>query len=174
MQVEMRPARWLSPAAKDMELASWERAKADRAAKPPQGFTGGYGWPDPEIYAHVDRLNGLHRLCTLQSCAGHRCTKELHCTHCAEEWARTGFEPDAHVWDGQLWLWPDEKLGRWFYENVHRLAVEPCVEKASVLWHVEGREIIDIQFKGAGTGGLQASMAVICAFFERGNMECNL
>lgn len=166
--------RYMTPLGKSQELEAWFKAKSDRMAHPPLGFTGGHGYPDPEIYAHVERLNRLSRLCTLQSCAGHRCTRELMCESCADSATFAAGGAWDHIWAGQLWLWPDEKLAWWFLHNVQRLAVEPCIEKVSVLWHVEGREIIDLQFKGAGTGSLDASMAVICNFFERGNMECNL
>lgn len=185
------------------ELRSWEVAKKNRAANPPTGFTGGVGYPDPEIYAYVDRLNGLHRLATLQSCAGHVCVPDFSCVYCASTWLcascgsnatacflrqhssyekedrteRHAFEPrtDApHIWNGQLWLWPDEKLGAWFLYHAPELAALPGIEKLSLIYHVEGREIIDVQFHGAGHGTLDETLGgIICAFFERGNMECN-
>jgi len=169
----------MEPAGKVQELEAWERAKAARAAAPPQGFVGGHGYPDPEIYKWVDRLNQLHRLCTLQSCAGHRCTTELHCGWCDEQPVGTAcahktVEDLHHLMSGQLWLWPDEKLARYFYEHAPFLALLPGVEKVSVLWHVEGREIIDIQFKGAGHGALDASMKGIMVFFEEASWRCNL
>jgi len=43
-----------------------------------------------------------------------------------------------------------------------------------VLWHVEGREILDIVFKGDGTGELDASMKAIVLFFEEASWRCNL
>lgn len=52
--------------------------------------------------------------------------------------------------------------------------LSPEIEKVSVLWHVEQREIIDIVFKGSGHGTLADSMGIVCSFFERGNRECNL
>lgn len=170
--------RYMTPQGKSDELQSWFKAKADRIANPPVGFTGGIGWPDPEIYEHVERLNRLSRLCTLQSCAGHRCTTELHCDYCDNQSTGTAkgvsIEDLGHVWNGQLWLWPDEKLGSWFVQHAPELASMPGIEKVSVLWHVEGREIVDIQFRGAGHGVLDESMAIVCAFFERGNRLCNL
>jgi hypothetical protein len=176
-------SRYMTPLGKVQELESWAKAKADRIANPPAGFSGGHGWPDPEVYAHVDRLNKLRQLCTLQSCAGHRCTKELHCESCAHDWAQTGFwpgdggqfaEPVQHVWNGQLWLWPDERMAGYVYHNAVHLASLQGVEKCGVLWHVEGREIIDLQFRGAGHGELDKSMAAIALFFEEAAWRCNL
>jgi len=166
--------RYLTQDDKAVELRSWEAAKRQRTINPPAGFVGGHGYPDPEIYAFVDRLNRLHRLCTLQSCSGHRCTDASMCGYCIEQEARLGLYQGDHVWAGQLWLWADEKLASWFLAHATELAAQPSIEKLSILWHVEGREIIDIVFKGAGTGGLDASTAAVCQFFERGNMECNL
>jgi hypothetical protein len=175
VSAELTRMRYMTQAAKVEELLAWEAAKRARAENPPTTFTGGLGYPDPEMFAWCDRLNALSRLCTLQSCAGHRCTPALQCSYCESEAARTGFDPDAHVWNGQLWLWPDEKLGRWFQHAAPELAALPGIEKVSVFWHVEGREIIDIQFEGAGHGKLGATVGgIICAFFERGNRECNL
>lgn len=195
--------RYMTPHGKSEELASWFKAKADRIANPPEGFVGGHGYPDPEIYAWCEKLNGLSRVCTLQSCAGHKCTPELSCAHCAGAWrcatcgsnatdcfyrqhssytkqdktARHEFSPrtDAeHVWNAQLWLWLELRMSVWFYQHAPQLAALPCVEKVAVLWHVEGREIVDIVFKGAGTGDLDDSMTQIVAFFENGNRLCNL
>jgi len=171
-------SRYMNPSAKSAELESWFKAKADRITNPPQGFVGGHGYPDPEIYAWCDRLNALSRVCTLQSCAGHRCTTELHCGWCDEQSTGTAngvsIEDLGHVMNGQLWLWLDEKLSRYVYENATQLAALPCIEKVSVLWHVEGREIVDIVFRGAGTGDLDGSMTRIVEFFENGNRLCNL
>lgn len=172
--------RYMTQEAKFEELRGWEAAKRERAANPPPGFVGGVGYPDPEIYAFVDRLNRLHRVCTLQSCAGHRCTPESMCDYCAVERMNAAREDGStrdvaeHIWSGQLWLWTDQTLAWWFLAHASDLAVEPCIEKVSVHFHVEGKQVIDLVFKGAGTGGLDASMAVICGFFERGNRECNL
>lgn len=168
-------SRYLTQDWKLVELKAWEAAKRERAEKPPTGFTGGLGYPDPEIYPFVDRLNRLHRLCTLQSCAGHRCVRGNSCVYCAASGAGAVGEwpEDTHVMNGQLWLWPDAKLGPWFQQAAPGLAALPGIEKLSVFWHVEGREIIDIQFRGAGHGSLAESMGIVSAFFERGNMEVN-
>jgi len=156
---------------KAAEMRSWEVTKQQPL---PDTFTGGHGYPDPEMFPWCDRLNALSRLCTLQSCAGHRCTPELQCSHCEAEHLRLGAEPEAHVWNGQLWLWPDEKLARWCYDHLSSLALlKPRIDKVGLLWYVDNKEIIDIQFQGAGHGQLENSMSNLCAFFEQGNMECN-
>lgn len=164
--------RYMNAIDKASEMRGWQVAM--QTPLPAGQFTGGHGYPDPEMFKWCDRLNALSRLCTLQSCAGHRCTRELHCDGC--KWDGTGeWQPENHVWNGQLWLWPDEKLARWCYDHLPSLALlKPHIEKVGLLWHVECREIIDIQFQGAGHGQLENSMANICAFFEQGNMECNL
>lgn len=167
--------RHMTAAAKRAELASWEGAKLARQAAPPQGFSGGYGYPDPEIYDYVDRINAMHRLCTLQSCAGHRCTSESCCQLCAEHGLHEGLAGDGeHVWNGQLWIWPDAKMARWLYEHLPQLAQVPRVEKVTLLFHVEGREILDLQFQGDGHYALDISMHAILEFLERGSLECNL
>jgi hypothetical protein len=167
----------MTPHGRARELEAWDMVRRQHALDPPRGFTGGHGYPDPEIYPWVDRLNMLSRLCTLQSCAGHRCTTALHCEWCDNQPRGTAngvtIEDLGHVRNGQLWLWPDEALARWFYEHAP-LLVTSGIEKVGTLWHVEGREIIDIQFLGAGHGQLDSSMRFLCGFFERGNMECNL
>lgn len=170
-------SRYMTATAKALELASWERAKAERLSAPPSGFVGGHGYPDPEIYSWCDKLNALHRVCTLQSCAGHVCTPESHCDYCAEALG-VGVNyisaEQRHVMNGQLWLWLDEKLSRYVYDNTRFLAALPGVEKVSMLWHVEGREILDIVFRGAGTGELDTSMKGIMLFFEEASWRCNL
>lgn len=175
-------SRYMEPAGKARELLDWSAAKADRDAAPPQGFTGGIGYPDPEIYAHVDRINGLSRVCTVQSCAGHVCTKRLHCDWCGHDRAQSGFwpgdggqfsEPATHVWNGQLWLWLELRMAVWFYQHAQQLADLPCVEKLSIVF-VDGCEYVDIQFKGAGHGQLDSSLSAICRFLETGNRLCNL
>jgi hypothetical protein len=165
---------------KEKELAQWEFEKKKYAADPPLGFHGGHGYPDPEIYAFVDRLNALSRIATLQSCAGHRCTPESMCDFCAVERMNAEREDGSkrdvgeHVWNGQLWLWPDEKLAAYVYRNASALAQQRGVEKCGLIWHVEGREIIDVQFRGAGHGELDASAKAIALFFEEASWRCNL
>lgn len=175
----------MTPHLKTLELVGWDAAKRAREEARPVGFVGGHGYPDPEIYDFVDSLNAIHRLCTLQSCAGHRCGDPPDCCSLCVQEGMVAPEQSEHVWNGQLWLWPDEKLGRWFLQNAPRLAALPNIEKVSVLWHVDGREIIDIQFKGMGHAKHEGqphataravfgtSMTLICAFFEHGNIECN-
>lgn len=192
--------RFMNEIDKAAEMRGWAMAKQTPL---PTGFTGGHGYPDPEMFAWCDRLNALSRLCTLQSCAGHRCTPASSCNHCAQSWRcatcgsnatdcfyrqhasytkadrteRHEFAPtaDEHVWNAQLWLWPDEKLARWCYDHLPSLALlKPRIDKVGLLWHVECREIVDIQFQGAGHGQLENSMSNIVAFFEQGNRECNL
>lgn len=164
--------RYMNQSSKALELDDWARAKAARESAPPSGFVGGHGYPDPEIYDWVDRLNDLHRVCTLQSCAGHVCTPELMCDWCAEY--GTPGPATQHIISGQLWLWLDEPLSHWFRHHAPTLAANPLIEKVTVLYHVEGKEIVDIVFKGAGSGDLDASMRVIVKFFEDGNCACNL
>lgn len=96
-------SRYMEQPGKVLELQQWERAKRERNDAPPDGFVGGHGYPDPEIYAWVDRLNRLPRLCTLQSCAGHRCVRGLCCVHCAASGAGAVGEwpEDTHVMSGQ-------------------------------------------------------------------------
>lgn len=164
--------RYMEPFNKVRELASWTQAKRERETSPPSGFVGGHGYPDPEIYDWVDKLNALSRVCTLQSCAGHKCTPTLMCSSCM----RNEFDAawPTHTWNGQLWLWLDKPLSHWFHHNALTLAASPLIEKLTVLYHVEGREIVDIVFRGAGTDELDASMKQILSFFEDGNRLCNL
>lgn len=165
-------ARYMTAYGKEDELEGWERAKMQRETAPPTGFVGGHGYPDPEIYGWVDRLNAMHRVCTLQSCAGHVCTLDSMCGYCESQ---VGGPPhETHVMSGQLWLWLDEKLTHWFHEHALTLASNPLIEKLTVLYHVEGREIVDVVFRGAGSGELDASMQVIAKFFEDGNRTCNM
>lgn len=172
MSMTMISSRYMDIDSKLIELASWRRAKDERESAPPHGFVGGHGYPDPDIYTWVDKLNGLSRVCTLQSCAGHVCTLDSMCGYCE---SLVGGPPhETHVMNAQLWLWLDARLAVWFYQHVPRLAALTCIEKVSVLWHVEGREIVDIVFKGAGTGDLDTSMRAIVKFFEDGNATCNL
>lgn len=176
---EIRSGRYMNQFHKTQEMASWILAKHSRETTPPSGFVGGHGYPDPEIYGWVDKLNGLSRVCTLQSCAGHQCTTESHCGWCDEQSVGTAcatkrIEDLGHVMSGQLWLWLEPRMAVWFYQHVSQLAELPCIEKVSVLWHVDGREIVDVVFKGAGTGDLAGSMSQILAFFENGNIACNL
>lgn len=157
--------RYLSSAAKKIaELESWEKAKADYLANPPSGFVGGHGYPDPEIFEWCDKINTIEGVCTLQSCAGHRCSQALHCAHCGAYTAGgVGAWPE-HAWSGQLWLWLDEVQSRMFHEHALELAAHPLIEKVSVFYHVEGKEIVDIVFKG--TDQLDASMTIISQFLR--------
>ena len=164
--------RFMNEIDKAAEMRGWAMAKQTPI---PTGFVGGRGYPDPEMFAWCDRLNALSRLCTLQSCAGHKCTPELHCEPCSDWATFSAGGGGEHIWNGQLWLWPDEKLARWCYDHLPSLALlKPRIDKVGLLWHVECREIIDIQFQGAGHGQLENSMSNIVAFFEQGNRECNL
>jgi len=153
--------RYLSEEAKAVELKTWEATKADYLANPPTKFHGGHGYPDPEIFAWCDTLNAIEGVCTLQSCAGHRCTKESHCAWCSEN-----FDEDEidHVWNGQLWLWLDEIASLMFHKHAFELAAHPLIEKVSVHYHIDEKEIVDIVFKG--TDQLDESMMVIMQFFS--------
>lgn len=163
-------------------LEHWALAKADRAKNPPMGFVGGHGYPDPEIYDWVDRLNELANLCTVQSCAGHICLPGLHCAWCREntdidmyseqEW-RDDDSVVRHVRTGQLWLWLNQDMATWFYRNAMQLVLLPGIEKVAIIW-VDVHEYVDIQFRGAGHGELDQNMAAILRFFQNGNRLVNL
>lgn len=160
--------RHLTPEAKVRELLAWERARTEfLAGPPPDRFIGGHGYHDPPIFPHVDALNAIDGVCTLQSCSGHRCTAASHCSWCAENTDITaGGDEGAHVSSGQLWLWLSGRMSRRFHQRVFYLAMQPLVEKVSVHYHVEGKEIVDLVFRGHGTGELDSAMRVIVPFFQ--------
>jgi len=88
------------------------------------------------------------------------------CNDCADIGEPYTTGDNAHVWNGQLWLWLDWQKSRLFHVNVLKLVTSPLIEKVSVIYHVDGKEIVDIVFKGAGTGQLDESMTVITEFFS--------
>jgi hypothetical protein len=140
-----RYPRFVTSELKAAELARWAALKA---APRPEGFIGGTGWPDPEIFEWCDRVNALPGVCTLQSCAGHK-------------------HPEGHTWNGQLWLWLDAPTSRAFNGRAYRLVHHwPLIERVNRMYHDDGREIADVIFRGAGTGQLETSMAVLLGFLR--------
>jgi hypothetical protein len=142
--------RWLTPWDKMREVANWDETKRDFATRAdiPDHPLGGYGYPDPEIYAVCDRLNALPGVCTLQSCAGHE---------------RANDDGSKYVYAGQLWLWLDMKRAAAFERVAPTLAASPLVERLRKLWLRDGREVVDVEF----TSGDQftAATKLICRFF---------
>lgn len=155
MQRERVPAaanqRYLTPAAKDAELAEWRAKQAAPLPAPPEGREnlGGRGWPDPEIFEACELLNALPGVCTLQSCSGH-----------------PGDGP--YVNKGHLWIWPSEEIATAFYRRAFELALHPRIEQCKVRFQGYGREVIDIDFDGleSGEGMLEESTEALVAFFE--------
>ena len=134
--------RYLTAVGKRDALEFWEQRKLDIR---PDGFIGGRGYADPEMFPWCDALNAIEGVCTLQSCAGHK-------------------HPDGHQWHGQLWLWLDGALARQFDVRVFELAGHPLMERVRRLYLRDGNEVVDLEY--AGTDQLDASMAVIVAFFR--------
>lgn len=137
--------RHLTQPLKAEELARWERIKAEPR---PDGFIGGLGYPDPEMFGWCDRINEHYGICTLQSCGGHK-------------------HPEGHVWSGQLWLWMTEATSREFNRRAYELVqLHPLIERVNRIYHDGGQEIADVIFRGNGSGELTRSMDVIVDFVE--------
>jgi hypothetical protein len=135
--------------------------KASRSV--PFRHHGGYGYPDPEIYALTDRLNEITGVCTVQSCSGHPAT------------------PDQGVYPGQLWLRLDERrfsaflrdVEGWLDELNHGPSKSVPGQRewlASILW---GRQdegpVVDLIFPGLDqeADALANSSQSILEFFGR-------
>lgn len=134
--------RYLTSEAKQHQLVEWRRTLTDwRHAGRPEHET---GWPDPSIIDWVERINAVPGVCTLQSCAGHR---------------RGEYQEAGH-----LWLAFNSTTADAFHRRAFELATNPAIERVATCYHVDGREIVIIEFQGEERGALNASLDTILRF----------
>lgn len=106
---------------------------------------GGYGFPDPDMIPWCEKINSIHGVCTLQSCAGHKGDYEI---------------------PGHLWIWLREDLAELFHRRAPVLAQYQLIERLSTVYTSGGREVAVITFAGNNRDLLSESMRVILSFFE--------
>ncbi len=132
-------SRYLTDRAKDRELAQWMEIQY---ASP----TSGPGIPDPEMIPWCERINAIKGICTLQSCAGH-------------EHSESGSRSSGH-----LWLWFSAEKALVFQKRAFELARNATIERISTIYQPWGREVVQIEFRGAPEGQLESSGQTILAF----------
>lgn len=138
---------YLTPPLKEKELSDFYKKLEDwRKKGSPTGA--GIGWPDPEILPWCEKINEIEGICTLQSCAGHPANKH------------------DYIHPGQLWLWMTGEKSFAFEKVALDLAAEDGIETVRKLYQHYGRVIIDIVFKGQGTGDFDKTMSVILKYLQ--------
>ena len=133
-------SRYLTATEKSHELEAWSRIQAECVG------LSGPGMPDPEIMPWCEKINALDGICTLQSCAGHR-----------------GGERGL---GGHLWLRLDRAKARIFQNRAFELTRHSGIERISLIYQPWGQEVVQIEFQGAPTGQLDASIRAILGFLE--------
>lgn len=135
------------------ELEQWFAILGTRRWQRDVRGRSGRGQPDADMVPWCLRLNGIPGICTLQSCAGHRFTRD----RC---------DP------GNLWLRLDRSLyAAVFPHRLAKLVAVAGVERVQMLRAMDGRRIVAIQFAGNGQDRLARSMRGIVGFFERIDRE---
>ncbi len=135
----MMANRYLSESGKSEELSYW-RGLLD------QGGAGGPGSPDRGMIPWCDRINAIDGICTLQSCSGH-------------DDRENGIRSAGH-----LWLWLSAQKSSAFKKRAFELAQNATIERISTIYQPWGREVVQIEFRGAPEGQLESSGQTILAF----------
>lgn len=141
----MVESRYLTPEAKVIELAHFERIKKQPR---PEGNLGGRGFIDPEIVPFCDWLNSHDSFCTLQSCTGH--------------FSR----PDNTQSMGILWIWMDESMSELFRLRVPEINGHYAIGRVSQVYSRWG-EFAEIIFAGLESDRLQESLTALQSFFVK-------
>ncbi len=142
----MKQPRHLTREAKRRELERWARLRAEHIDAPGLDHPSEPGHADPDIYPLCDRLNALHGVCTIQSCAGH-------------------ILDDGFMRSGHLWLWLDPATAGKFDRQAWTLAAMPAIQRVARLYLASGQEITCIEFAGNERAMLKDSADAIASFF---------
>lgn len=125
--------RHLTPDHKATILAEWESLAAAADSGP--------GCADSLIVPWCDRLNAIHGVCTLQSCAGHIENGYLH--------------------SGHIWLWLDQAKSAEWDRRAYELATARTIERVTRIYSSWGQEVHCVEFQGEEWGRLTESMKMI-------------
>ena len=103
-------------------------------------------------------INRFPRVCTLQSCAGHK----------AGERSKAGSGGEAPLM-ANLWLWFDEVAALRFRDAAMEFAENEYIEYVHTLYQPYGQEILDISFQGNNfrPSRLGPAIAVVYDMVER-------